>query len=56
MVPCATNLPVERFVVGLLGFEPRTKGFTFPKGFPPARTISSPSRCLTNTGVGCGTL
>ena len=34
---------LTKWLVGLLGFEPRTKGFTFPEGFPPARTISSPA-------------
>jgi hypothetical protein len=43
-------------MVGLLGFEPRTKGFTFSKRFRSAWTISSPSRDLTNHAVGCGTL
>jgi len=43
-------------LVGLLGFEPRTKGFTLPKRFRSAWTISSPSSCLTNNPVGCGTL
>jgi hypothetical protein len=43
-------------LVGLLGFEPRTKGFTLPKRFRPAWTISSPSNGLTNHPVGCGTL
>ena len=56
MVPCAKSEYTQAWLVGLLGFEPRTKGFAFPKGFPPARTISSPFRRLTNAGVGCGTL
>jgi len=34
-------------MVGLLGFEPRTKGFTLPKRFRSAWTISSPSSGLT---------
>jgi len=29
--------------VGPLGFEPRTKGFTWPRRFRRARTISSPA-------------
>jgi hypothetical protein len=41
-------------LVGLLGFEPRTKGFTFPKRFRPAWTISSPS--VVRLPVGRGTL
>jgi hypothetical protein len=43
----------KRYVVGPLGFEPRTKGFTLPQGFPWAWTISSPSAAKP---VGCGTL
>jgi hypothetical protein len=33
----------ERYLVGPLGFEPRTKGFTLPRGFPREWTISSPA-------------
>jgi putative transposase len=44
----------HRRLVGLLGFEPRTKGFTLPKRFRPAWTISSPS--VVRLPVGCGTL
>jgi hypothetical protein len=29
------RLPADRGMVGLLGFEPRTKGFTFIEAFPP---------------------
>jgi len=47
-------------VVGPLGFEPRTKGFTRPRDFPREWTISSPSRRAANASldaaVGCGTL
>lgn len=42
-------------VVGPPGFEPGTKGFACSKGFPLARTISSPS-AFHNVRVGCGTL
>ena len=41
-------------LVGLLGFEPRTKRFTLPKRFRPAWTISSP--LVVRLPVGCGTL
>jgi len=41
-------------MVGPPGFEPGTKGFAWSKGFPLARTISSPSACCVR--VGCGTL
>ena len=34
MVPCATVLGPSGMVVGLLGFEPRTKGFTLAGRFP----------------------
>ncbi len=33
----------EFSMVGPLGFEPRTKGFTEPRDFPREWTISSPS-------------
>jgi len=36
--------------MGPLGFEPRTKGFTLPRGFPRAWTISSPSSALRAAG------
>ena len=38
-------------VVGPLGFEPRTKGFTLPRSFLRAWTISSPSAsCRSGAG------
>ena len=40
------------YVVGPPGLEPGTKGFTLPKTFALAWTISSPSAVL----VGCGML
>ena len=49
-----TALSVKVELVGLPGFEPGTKGFTFPKRFRPAWTISSPS--VVRLPVGCGTL
>jgi hypothetical protein len=54
MVLCAGGRVTRDGMVGLLGFEPRTKGFTLPKRFRSAWTISSPSG--TNYPVGCGTL
>lgn len=34
MVPCASTSLVLEGLVGLLGFEPRTKGFTLTGRFP----------------------
>src|SRR5688572_26567283 len=34
------------WIVGPLGFEPRTKGFTLPQRFRRERTISSPSHAV----------
>ncbi len=46
------------WMVGPLGFEPRTKGFTRPRRFRREWTISSsPDRGATAAGIrGCGTL
>ena len=39
-------------MVGPLGFEPRTKGFTWPRRFRRARTISSPAALARREGAG----
>src|SRR5690349_1702357 len=41
--------------LGPVGFEPTTKGFTWPRCFHREWTISSPAHCLSNAG-GCGML
>jgi hypothetical protein len=46
-----TSYADQAKVVGPLGFEPRTKGFTLPRSFLRAWTISSPSAsCRSGAG------
>ena len=44
------NVPLD--FLGPLGFEPRTKGFTWPRRFRRARTISSPAAVPAAWGAG----
>lgn len=43
-------------MVGPLGLEPRTKGFTLPRRFRQEWTISPPSSLLQQEKLGRGTL
>jgi len=43
-------------MVGLLGFEPRTKGFTLTEAFPPRVDYLFTLPVSIYPGVGCGTL
>src|ERR1700730_8650887 len=49
------RMSAEGLVLGPVGFEPTTKGFTEPRRFRREWTISSPVHWRMRVGAGCST-
>ena len=56
MGSCAEAACADVMVVGLLGFEPRTKGFTLTGRFPIRVDYLFTLPASNYAGMGCGTL